>query len=123
MKHNSLMSLTEDNSHNKGMIKDHIFLKNIDKFEKVFWSEISYIESQKNYLFIHTSQIEYKHRATIKDFIKVLPNQNFVQVHRAFIINSDKIRTYNKAEMIVEVDQSIIPISKSYKANLLSVLE
>ena len=103
--------------------RPYIFLKNIDKFEKVFWSDISFIESQKNYLLIHASQTIYRHRATIKEFIKNIPNKNFVQVHRAFIVNIDKIKSYKKSTMELEIDGIKIPISKSYKGFIANFLE
>ena len=123
LKHNSIMSLKVEGNEQIEKSKPYIFLKNIDKYEKVLWNEISYIESQKNYLLICTPHITYKHRATIKEFIQALPSKKFIQVHRAFIVNVDKINSYNKAKMELELDKWTVPISKSFKADLLQSLE
>ncbi|MFD0964082.1 LytR/AlgR family response regulator transcription factor [Pseudofulvibacter geojedonensis] len=121
LKHNSLMRLKEKSSLTER--EQYIYLKNIDKFEKVLWKDIRYIESQKNYLFIHTKQLTYKHRETIKEFIKVLPNKKFIQVHRAFIVNLDQISSYKKSVMEIEIENNKIPVSKSYKADLIRFIE
>lgn len=122
MKHNNLLNVTHQLKEEEKSLSDFIFLKNIDRFDKVLFKNINFIESQKNYLLVHTIDKVYKHRATIKEFIKVLPDKTFIQVHRAFIVSVDKIQSYNKAEMELEINQNIIPISKSYKTDLLSTL-
>ena len=96
-----------------------MFLKNIDKFDKVHLSEIDFIESQKNYLLIHTKSTVYRHRATIKDFIKILPQKDFIRTHRAFIANLKKIKTIDKCRNIIFVMNSKIPLSKTFKRELL----
>lgn len=115
MKHNSLINLTFQQNDEAVKLTDFIFLKNIDRFDKLMFKEINFIESQKNYLLVHTTGKVYKHRATLKEFIELLPEAIFIRTHRAFVVNILKIDSVNKTEGTIKVDNQTILISKSYK--------
>jgi len=117
-KHNEISNLSPETVNKKN--NKTIFLKNIDRFDKVLVEDIYFIESQKNYLIIHTNDLIYKHRATLKEFIELLPNTNFVKVHRAFLVNINKIISIDKANNIIVVLDKNIPISKNLKEKVIS---
>jgi DNA-binding LytR/AlgR family response regulator len=71
---------------------------------------INYIESEGNYLLFHTDKKIYKSRATIAQIIESLPTTKFIQTHRAFVVNKDKIEKYNSKSVIINKVE--IPISK-----------
>lgn len=91
---------------------EFIFVKNQDVFQKVFFSEICFIESQKNYLLINTVDKVYRHRSTISDFKACLPS-NFMQIHKGFLINIEKVENFNASSVFV--NSKWLPISKMYK--------
>lgn len=71
---------------------------------------INYIESEGNYLLFHTEEKIYKSRSTISQILELLPTKRFIQIHRAFVVNKDKIKKYNSKSVIVgDVE---IPISR-----------
>lgn len=78
---------------------------------------IDYIESDGNYLLVHANNTIYKCRSTISQILEILPKSLFVQSHRAFIINKDKIEKFNSHE--VYVNGIALPISKTYHLNFL----
>ncbi len=78
--------------------------------------EINYIESDGNYLLSHTDRQIYKSRSTISQALESLPEESFVQVHRAFIVNKDKIEKYNTKALVIRNVE--IQISKKYLSNL-----
>lgn len=75
--------------------------------------EINYIESEGNYLLIHTDKKLYKSRSTIKQILEVLSYSTFVQVHRAYVVNKDKIEKFNIKSVVVKNIE--IPVSKNYQ--------
>ncbi len=75
--------------------------------------KINYIESNKNYLLFHTNEKTYKTRSTIKKTMKELPDAVFVQIHRAFIINKNKVEKYTRKSVIINNNE--IPVSFSLK--------
>lgn len=74
--------------------------------------EINYIESEGNYLLLHTDHNVYKYRSTIKQIMELLPQTMFIQTHRAFIVNKRKIEKFNLQNLIIK--DRIIPITKTY---------
>ena len=74
--------------------------------------DITYIESDGNYLMIWTGEKSYKIRSTIKQILETLPAQEFIQVHRAFVINKQKIERFSAKNVIV--GGQIIPLTKNY---------
>ncbi len=76
-------------------------------------NEINYIESDGNYLLIHTDKKFYKSRSTIKQILEVLSNSSFIQVHRAYVVNKDKIEKFNLKSVVVKNIE--IPVSKNFQ--------
>lgn len=114
-KHNELTALTNNSATKEDNNIKSVFLKNVDRFDKVIIADIHFIESQKNYLLIHTDSVTYKHRATIKEFIELLPGSNFIKTHRAFLINKEKITSIDKSNNNVNILNNNIPISKAFR--------
>lgn len=75
--------------------KATIAVKHQDYTIELQFDEINYIESDGNYLLFHTDCKVYKLRSTIKQILELLPIKNFIQVHRAYIINKSKLEKFN----------------------------
>lgn len=104
----------------KKVIEKHIFVSCGNKNIKIIFDEILYIESLKDYITIHLeNKISYHLKFNISSFEKLI-NQDFVRIHRSFIINVKKLRAYTKNE--IEIDSIEIPIGNSYKENWLNYL-
>jgi DNA-binding LytR/AlgR family response regulator len=71
---------------------------------------IHYIESEGNYLLFYTDKKIYKSRSTISQILDFLPTTKFIQTHRAFVVNKDKIQKYSSKSVIV--GNAEIPLSK-----------
>jgi DNA-binding LytR/AlgR family response regulator len=103
-------------SSNVDKYKPSIMVKDDDYKVELPTEEINHIESDGNYLIFHTDKKTYKTRSTISQIIESLPTSTFVQVHRAFIVNKNKIEKFNARGVIVQNIE--IPVSKSYVDNL-----
>ena len=93
--------------------KDFIFLNVQKKKVKILFSEILYIESQKEYIKIVTTKREYISKMGTHEIESLLPVNLFKRIHRSFIVSISKIESYT-AEM-VEVNGVSIPIGRGYK--------
>lgn len=76
------------------------------------FDDIYYIVSEGNYLLFHTESKVYKTRSTIKQILEKLPESTFVQTHRAYVVNKNKIEKYTSNNLII--NNTEIPITKSY---------
>ncbi len=82
---------------------------------------ILYAEAYGDYVKIHTdtkTHVVYSKFKNVEE--KLLPN-NFVRVHRSFIVQLDKIRNIDQGNL--QVGDKIIPVSNSYKAALLEKIK
>ncbi|WP_199117168.1 LytTR family DNA-binding domain-containing protein [Pedobacter sp. ASV28] len=73
---------------------------------------IDYIEAERNYLLFFSEKKVYRNRSTIKQILAILPTSIFIQTHRAFVVNKNKIAKFNIKGLVV--NDEIIPISKNY---------
>jgi two-component system, LytTR family, response regulator len=94
-------------------LKDFIFLNTERKKVKILFSEIVYIESQREYIKIITTKKEYISKMSTHEIESLLPARLFKRIHRSFIISLSKIESYT-AE-IVEVNGVHIPIGRGYR--------
>ncbi len=78
--------------------------------------EINYIESEGNYLLVHTDLKIFKCRSTITQILEILPKDTFIQTHRAFVVNKEKIEKFNSQTVFVKTTP--VPISKKYQDNI-----
>lgn len=93
--------------------KDYLFLTVQKKKVKILFSEIVYIESQREYIKIVTTKKEYISKMSTHEIEHILPADLFKRIHRSFIISISKIESYT-AE-IVEANGVSIPIGRGYR--------
>ena len=93
--------------------KDYLFVNVQKKKVKILFSEIVYIESQREYIRIITTKNEYISKMGTHEIEALLPANLFKRIHRSFIISISKIESYT-AEM-VEANGISIPIGRDYR--------
>lgn len=93
--------------------KDFIFLNVQKKKVKILFSEIVYIESQREYIKIITTKKEYISKISTNEIETLLPANFFKRIHRSFIVSINKIESYTAES--VEVNGVSIPIGRGYK--------
>jgi DNA-binding LytR/AlgR family response regulator len=77
--------------------------------------DILYCKANGSYTDIFTKDTKYTQRINLKDLHEQL-NTNFKRIHRSYLVNNLKIVHQTTSELII--NQTKIPISKSYKENL-----
>jgi len=100
---------------------DFIFVRSDRKMIKIDFSEINYIESYSDYIKIHLTNKIIVTRETITNIEGKLPQKDFIRTHRSYILSLSKIDSFTNE--FVEVNKKAIPISRSYKKEVLSRLE
>jgi len=96
--------------------RDFIFVTVQKRKVKILFSEIVYIESQREYIKIITSRGEYISKMGTHEIEALLPAHLFKRVHRSYIVAIRRIESYT-AEMI-EINGASIPIGKGYRDSM-----
>jgi len=97
-----------------------IFVRSDRKMVKVRFKEINYIESLSDYVKIFTDKETIITRETISNIESKLPSNEFLRTHRYYIVSMPKIDSFTNE--LIELKKKAIPISRSYKENVLQKL-
>ena len=100
---------------------DFIFVRSDRKMIKINFYEINYIESFSDYLKIYLNDKIIITRETITNIEAKLPTRDFIRIHRSFIVSMSKVASFTNE--FIEVNNKAIPISRSYKKDVLTRLE
>ena len=109
-----LYSLVE----NKESGRDIMFVKSNSRLVKLNTRDIYFVEALKDYVVINTLNTRYTIHSTMKDIEAKLPDNDFIRVHRSFIVRLDKITAIEQSNLILENDKKVIPVGGSYKDDL-----
>lgn len=100
------------------LIDDSIFVKDDLVFRRVSISDIQFIQSFRNYLEINVGEgRKYVLRSTLKDFMAQLPSDFFIQTHRSYAVNLQKVNRIGGN--FVGVADHEVPISRETKQEVM----
>lgn len=102
--------------------KDFIFVKSKSRLVKIKTADIYYVEALKDYVVINALESRYTIHSTMKDIVSKLSGDQFIRVHRSFIVRVDKIAAIEYPNLHLEKDKKIVPIGGSYKDELMDRL-
>lgn len=97
-----------------------IFVKTTQKYEKVDFTDILFIEALDNYITIQTVRKKLITHSTLHTFIKKLPRDKFVQIHKSFVVNVDKVTSLEGN--LLGIDNYKLPVSKNYRTEIKELL-
>lgn len=97
-----------------------LFLKADKKMVKVKLADILWIESLKDYVMVKTAEKEVITYQKISYLDEKLPEDQFIRVHRSFIVSRDKIDAFSATQ--VEIGSHSIPIGRNYKTEVIEEL-
>lgn len=83
-------------------------------------NEILYLKSEANYVVFQLAEKKVMSLVTLKELEKKLP-ENFVRVHRSYIVNIEKIDFLDPDDITIRKDK--IPIGQKYKEQLLNQIK
>ncbi len=106
--------------HSPSQNDEFLLVKVRNKLVKVLLQDILYIENLKDYIRIKTIEKEVITKMLISDMEKTLPENDFLRIHRSYIVSLNKIESFSPNS--VEVKDFEIPIGRSYKTVVLKKL-
>lgn len=95
---------------------------NVDKtHHKIIVDDILHIESDRNYITVITKSKKLSYIESLKNWKERLPEDQFIQVHKSFIINKMYVDKISGNE--IYINNNRIPIGRTYKQELLKKLD
>jgi two-component system, LytTR family, response regulator len=93
--------------------KDYMFVKTEYRMERIDFADILYIEGQGAYLRIFTPKAKIMTLATFKTMESLLPPDNFMRVHKSYIVALNKIESIERG--VIRIAGEYIPVGQSYR--------
>jgi DNA-binding LytR/AlgR family response regulator len=95
---------------------DYFFVKCNNKYEKIFFSEVRFIEALQNYVIIHTNDRKFITYLTMSAMEQQLPLTRFLKVHKSYIIGTSHVKSLDGNDVII--GDVRIPISRNLKEDV-----
>jgi DNA-binding LytR/AlgR family response regulator len=106
---------------NKNYIVVRVDAKN--KLQKIELEDILYIEGMKNYVTIHKEQQNITTLLNMKDLESSLPKDQFIRIHKSYIISIDKIKIIEGNQVFLNNVKESITLSETYKTAFFDILK
>ncbi|MEO6406877.1 MAG: LytTR family DNA-binding domain-containing protein, partial [Ferruginibacter sp.] len=97
--------------------RSHVFFNVNKKMVKVYFDEIIYIESFKEYVRIVSKDRSILTKMQLTQVEELLSKDYFIRVHRSFLVSKEKIEAFTATDIDIVGKQ--IPIGRNYKQNVL----
>lgn len=96
----------------------YLFVRADYSLIKIDVKAINYVEGYDDYLKIHiTNQKPVITRMTIKNILEKLPENNFIRIHRSYIVPIDKVDSVRSK--VVSIGDIKLPLGNSFEENFL----
>jgi DNA-binding LytR/AlgR family response regulator len=110
---NRAKAISETISLNAPTDEKHIFVKANGDLVKLNFSTILYVEAFADYVQIHTEDKRYTVLSTMKSIHAKLGNEDFLRIHRSFIVAIHRIETIHENTLVI--GKKTVKISRKYK--------
>lgn len=100
---------------NQSNLPDFLFVKTDgkNKFQKIFLSDILYVESLQNYVCIHTVKQQVITHSSLKNVIESLPENEFIQIHKSYVVTLKHIESTDNFSVFINGKE--LPIGATFK--------
>ncbi|NVM61894.1 DNA-binding LytR/AlgR family response regulator [Mucilaginibacter sp. SG538B] len=95
----------------------YFFIKCGNKYEKIYFDEILYVEGMQNYVTIFTPKGKYITLLNLKSLEQNLDSKLFIRVHKSYIVSTGKIDGIEGNDIFI--GQHRIPISRNYREQVI----
>jgi len=100
--------------------EDYFFIKSDNRLVKIFFRDILFVEALQNYVAIHTKEKKHITYLTFKSVEEHLPADQFLKIHKSYIISFSKIDSIEGNE--VKIGAHSLPISRTSRDEIMEKL-
>ena len=100
---------------------DHLFVRADRKSVRIAFKDLLYIEGLKDYVRMITTSGQILTKESIGQMEERLPADQFIRIHRSYLVPAAKISAFTHTE--VEVGDRQLPVGRAYRASFLEFME
>lgn len=90
-----------------------LFIKSGSQIHQVDTNHVSYIQKDGHYIVLKIKGKELLSRMTFSQLLELLPGNDFIQVHRSYVVAINKIEVIQK--QFIQIEGREIPIGDAFK--------
>lgn len=115
MKAKTWFDLVENKETSPAVKKDSLLVNSDYKLVKITLKDVLYFEGLKDYvkIYLEGTARPVMTLMTLKNLEEQLPAEQFMRVHRSYIVNLDRINAIERSAILI--DKASIPIADKYK--------
>lgn len=106
------------NNDEQFIVNQCLFIRTNGKHRKLLTENILYVEASGSYIHLQTLTERFTLSQNLSHFQKRTPLPNFVRIHRSYIVNLNKVDSFE--ESYVFIQNKKLPMSDLYKKEFLS---
>ena len=108
------------NFRNDSQKADHLYVETGYEQVKVMYEDILYLEAAGNYVNFVLKDKTILSRSTFNEAINQLPADQFIRVHRSFLVSVNKVDKMEKHQLTINKER--IPVGEAYSQNLTAIV-
>jgi len=93
--------------------EDYFFVKSERRYFKVIFSDVLFIEGLKDYVILQLKDQKIITKMNLKNIHELLPRRQFMRVNKSYIVNTDKIDSFDNNDIFIGTYE--IGIGNSYR--------
>ncbi len=98
-----------------------IYLNEDKTIHKIYLREITYIESFREYIKVHTAEKSVMTKIPISKIEDKLKNNGFIRIHKSYIVSIKSVTSFNAGTIFL--NDNDIPIGRTYKEKVMEALK
>ncbi|MBD2703364.1 response regulator transcription factor [Spirosoma sp. BT702] len=120
---NKVRSLSESTS-DEPESDDHTYVRVDGKLQRIDFTEILWIESERTYVSIYTPTDRINLHLSLSELEALLPSKLFIRVHKSYIVSKKRIDLIEKEQLGIkkESQTKLIPIGEAYRKSLIKAI-
>lgn len=118
---NNALPAVQNESKAEKQDEDNIVIKSGAKLYKINYSDLLYIEGQREYVTFHTAKQRITALFSLKDLDEKLPSNQFIRIHKSYIVSIKHIESIERN--MLQIAEKKLPVGGSYKENLMNLFE
>jgi two-component system LytT family response regulator len=115
--HRLITNSTSTGIQNTEANADYFFIKCGNKYEKIHFADILFVEGMQNYVTIYTTKGKYITLLNLKNLEQNLDSNSFIRVHKSYMVSTGKIEGIEGNEIFIQTHR--IPISRNYREQVI----
>lgn len=98
-----------------------IYVRKHQTLHRVDYGTIRYINAEGNYCYlILEDRRKYAVKISLRQLVTQLPQEQFVRIHKSYVINMDFVTKFDFKERQAHLDGESIPIGRTYVQDIMT---